>query len=168
MPCLSGIKAQLDGFMYSKSAFRFLDPTHMSLDIHQVRAHARMGDLLISAGIVDSADVMEALQVSKRLRIPLGRVLTAAECITKHMLEAVLQAQKTVRQGLNSELALQALALVASEQISFAEARSQVNRHRLNLVLCQVVLCSGNLIGDRLSKIRLTFAAVLASECEVP
>jgi hypothetical protein len=99
----------------------------MSQDNKQIRVHARLGDLLISAGLVDSRDVVEALQVSKRLRIPLGRVLTAAECITKQMLEDVLQAQKTVRQGLSAELVLQALAIVASEQVSFAEAQSQLN-----------------------------------------
>jgi hypothetical protein len=99
----------------------------MSHDNTQIRVHARIGELLISAGLVDSADVVEALQVSKRLRIPLGRVLTAAECISRHMLDAVLQAQKTVRQGLSSELAIQALALVASEQISFADAQSRLS-----------------------------------------
>jgi hypothetical protein len=85
----------------------------------------KLGELIVCAGLVPSADVVEALQVAKKLRIPLGRVLLAAECISKPYLDAALDAQKLVRQGLSSVTASCALALMADENISFSEAREK-------------------------------------------
>ncbi len=91
---------------------------------------ARLGDLLIRAGLLDSGDLVEALQVSQRLAAPLGRVLLAADCITPHILDAGLQAQTLVRKGLSLTSATEALKIAAHKSIPFRDARQEVDQKR--------------------------------------
>jgi len=58
----------------------------------------RVGELLVEAGIVSSAEMIEAIQVSKRLGVPIGRVLTMSGCVRESVLEAALQVQQLIRQ----------------------------------------------------------------------
>jgi hypothetical protein len=93
----------------------------------------RFGELLVRAGIVASADVVEALQVSRRIGVPVGRVLIAAECISERMVDAVLQAQKLLKKETNSDSAVEALKLVAKKRISFKDARIEHQREQATL-----------------------------------
>ena len=115
------------------------------------QAPARLGDLLIEAGLIHSADLVEALQVSKRLRTPLGRVLIAADCITQDVLDSGLQAQVLVRKGLNLRSAAKALSLAAAKRIPLRQARQEVeHRERLESPikrLGEILLGAG--IADR-------------------
>ncbi|MBS1990840.1 MAG: hypothetical protein JSS86_08165 [Cyanobacteria bacterium SZAS LIN-2] len=65
----------------------------------------RVGELLVEAGIVSSAEMIEAIQVSKRLGVPIGRVLTMSGCVRESVLEAALQVQQLIR---HEEVPLQA------------------------------------------------------------
>ncbi len=62
-------------------------------------AHIRVGELLVEAGIVSSSEMTEAIQVSKRLGVPIGRVLTMSGWVPEPLLEATLQVQHLMRAG---------------------------------------------------------------------
>lgn len=53
----------------------------------------RLGELLVDAGVVSSADLTEAIQVSTRLNIPIGRVLLLSGLVSPVTLEAALESQ---------------------------------------------------------------------------
>lgn len=59
----------------------------------------RLGELLVDAGIVSSADLTEAIQVSRRLGVPIGRVLLSSGILSQALLEAALEAQPLVNDG---------------------------------------------------------------------
>lgn len=59
----------------------------------------RLGELLVDAEIVSSADLTEAIQVSRRLGVPIGRVLLSSGILSQALLEAALEAQPLVNDG---------------------------------------------------------------------
>lgn len=59
----------------------------------------KLGELLIDAGIITSGDLTEAIQVSRRLGVPIGQALLVSRCVTDHVLEAALEAQPLVKDG---------------------------------------------------------------------
>jgi hypothetical protein len=59
----------------------------------------RLGELLVEADIVSSADLTEAIQVSRRLGVPIGRVLLSSGILSQALLEAALEAQPLVNEG---------------------------------------------------------------------
>ncbi len=88
----------------------------------------KVGELLVQAGLLQPADVVEAIQVSKRVQIPIGRVLIASGLVSEGFLQTVLQAQLLIRDGLvSSEQAIDAMKLVASLNIPLKEALQKLN-----------------------------------------
>ncbi|MBI1270603.1 hypothetical protein GC174_09235 [bacterium] len=70
----------------------------------------RLGELLVDSGVVSSADLTEAIQVSTRLNIPIGRVLLLSGLVSPATLEAALEAQPLLNQNKESrENVIQAL-----------------------------------------------------------
>ncbi|MBX9692678.1 MAG: hypothetical protein K2Z81_09865 [Cyanobacteria bacterium] len=59
----------------------------------------RLGELLVEAKVVTSADLMEAIQVSKKLNVPIGRVLLTSGGVRQDILEAALEAQPLINEG---------------------------------------------------------------------
>jgi hypothetical protein len=85
-----------------------------------------VGELLSEAGIVSSAEMTEAIQVSKRLGVPIGRVLTMSGWVPEPILEAALQVQLLIR---NNEVPLTAginsLQRVYKNKLSLSEALAE-------------------------------------------
>lgn len=65
----------------------------------------KLGELLIDAGIITSGDLTEAIQVSRRLGVPIGQALLVSRCVTDSVLEAALEAQPLVKNGTISRAA---------------------------------------------------------------
>ena len=63
----------------------------------ETTVNVKIGELLVDAQIVSSAEMTEAVQVSKRLNVPIGRVLTMSGCVREDVLEASLQVQRLLR-----------------------------------------------------------------------
>ena len=83
----------------------------------------RIGDLLEKAGLVTTGDLTEAVAVSKRLNMPIGRVLIMSGCVTERLLKAAIEAQSMVRDKLISlDTAIESLGKVSTNNISFQEA----------------------------------------------
>jgi len=90
----------------------------------------KIGELLVLSGALDSGDVVEAVTVSRRLAMPVGRVLIVSGCITEELLEAALQAQVLAWEGsISIELAEAALKLVVSDRIPLYQALGELHWH---------------------------------------
>ncbi len=88
----------------------------------------RVGDMLVAARVVSSAEITEAIQVSKRLSIPIGRVLITSGCVTEKLLHAALDLQSLIRDGeVPLESALKALARIEKTNCTVKEALEVLN-----------------------------------------
>lgn len=86
--------------------------------------------MLVTARVVSSADITEAIQVSKRLNVPIGRVLITSGCVTEKLLHAALDLQSLVREGeIPLDAALKALTRIDKHACSVKEALEHLN-HR--------------------------------------
>lgn len=86
---------------------------------HDVEEHIRIGDLLTEAGIVTRGDVVESIQISKRMNLPIGRVLVMSGVLTELLLTAALQVQEMLRENkLTMEQAHEVLTYVHTHQCS--------------------------------------------------
>ncbi len=85
----------------------------------------RVGELLQDSGIVRPEEMIEAIQVSKRLGVPIGRVLMMSGWVRADELEAALHSQVLVRtEQIPREAALSALRLVHEQHMSLIDALS--------------------------------------------
>lgn len=83
----------------------------------------KLGRLLVEATVVSSIDLTEAIQVSKRLGVPIGQVLMVSGCVSEGQLEAALLGQSLISHGTESvENVIKALKAVKTEGISLYKA----------------------------------------------
>ena len=83
----------------------------------------KLGRLLVEATVVSSIDLTEAIQVSKRLGVPIGQVLMVSGCVSEAQLEAALLGQSLISHGTESvENIIKALKAVKTEGISLYKA----------------------------------------------
>lgn len=88
----------------------------------------KIGELLVSSGLLDTNDVIEATQVSHRLQIPIGRVLIMSGAVSEQLLQAALQAQLILKEGMiDLESAANALQIVALDNKNLQQALQQLN-----------------------------------------
>ncbi len=88
----------------------------------------RVGELLVESGLLQSSDVVEAVQVAKRVQIPIGRVLIASGLVDEAMLQTVLQVQLLVRdESISLKQAIEAIRLVHKEGLSLKDALQTFN-----------------------------------------
>jgi len=86
----------------------------------------RVGELLVEAGVVSSAEMTEAIQVSKRLGMPIGRILTMMGCVRESVLEAALQVQQLLRHNeVPLTAAVNSLQRVHEMNMSITEALAE-------------------------------------------
>ncbi len=60
----------------------------------------RIGELLSASGVISTSDLTEAIQVSQRLQVPIGRVLIMSGCVSEEILRVSLDVQSLIRDGL--------------------------------------------------------------------
>jgi hypothetical protein len=88
----------------------------------------KIGDLLCQVGILTSGDLTEAIQIAKRMGVPIGRVLVMSGCVSETTLQASLEAQSMVRDNLvDLDTALKAMDIVNKQKKSFKEALDSCN-----------------------------------------
>lgn len=87
--------------------------------------NVKIGEILVEASIVSSAEMTEAVQVSKRLGVPIGRVLTMSGCVREDVMESALHIQKLMRDGnLSYDGGLETIKRVHEMRIELSEALS--------------------------------------------
>ncbi|CAN5342883.1 hypothetical protein BH10CYA1_BH10CYA1_16440 [soil metagenome] len=83
----------------------------------------RLGDLLTGAGLLQASDLREAMMISKQQGLPVGRVLIMSGYLTEQHLQAAVQAQSLLKDGLiEFGLVIKALTMVGAEDITLEEA----------------------------------------------
>lgn len=88
----------------------------------------KIGDLLCEVGILTTGDLTEAIQIAKRMGVPIGRVLVMSGCVAEATLQAALEAQSMIRDNLvDLETALKAMDIVNKQKKSFKEALDNCN-----------------------------------------
>jgi hypothetical protein len=88
----------------------------------------KIGELLVKADLLNTSDVLESIQISHRLQIPIGRVLIMSGTVTEHLLQAALQAQLLIKEGLVTvDAACDALRLSVLERKTLQQAFHQLN-----------------------------------------
>ncbi|MBA3995103.1 MAG: hypothetical protein C0469_16415 [Cyanobacteria bacterium DS2.3.42] len=89
-----------------------------------------IGDLLVRSGLISSADLTEAMQVSRRLGMPMGRVLTMDGRISPDIFQLALEAQSLIRDGVvPPDVGIEALGIAARDRQPIAEALKRMDRH---------------------------------------
>lgn len=120
----------------------------------------KLGRLLVEATVVSSIDLTEAIQVSKRLGVPIGQVLMVSGCVSEAQLEAALLGQSLISHGTESvENVIKALRAVKTEGISlykalgtkFHELDSPRGREILSQLLIEAEVVTQNQIDHALT-----------------
>lgn len=83
----------------------------------------KLGELLISVGVLKPQELSEAIQVAGETGLPIGRVLIMSGYLTDHELQCAVQAQSMIKDRLiDVDLAIRALAIISEEGTSLDEA----------------------------------------------
>lgn len=88
----------------------------------------KIGELLISVGRLTTGDLTEAIQISKRMGVPIGRVLVMSGCVTEPDLQQALRLQSLIKDGLvDLEMGIKALEKTFKEGIDIEESLKAFN-----------------------------------------
>ncbi len=83
----------------------------------------KIGELLVAVNVVTSGDLQEAIQIAKRMNLPIGRVIVMSGVISEANLQYALEAQSLVKDGLlEFETATTALKNALTKRQTLQEA----------------------------------------------
>jgi hypothetical protein len=82
-----------------------------------------IGDLLVKAGMIELGDLADAIPISTKTGLPVGRILVGSGFLSDEKLQSALRAQSLIRDNfLTVDMATKALQSVATENISLDDA----------------------------------------------
>lgn len=88
----------------------------------------KIGELLIGVGIMTTGDLTEAIQISKRMGVPIGRVLVMSGCVSETNLQRALEMQSLIKDGLvDVDTAIKALRDAFKKNCEIQEALKEYN-----------------------------------------
>lgn len=91
--------------------------------INKRTAKILIGDLLVKSGLIDLADLADAIPISTKTGLPVGRVLVGSGFLTDEKLQSALRAQSLIRDNfLTVDMAIKALQAVAAKDVSLDDA----------------------------------------------
>ncbi len=86
----------------------------------------KIGELLTGVGVVTSGDLQEAIQIAKRMNLPIGRVIVMSGVITEQNLQYALEAQSLIKDGLlDKETALASLKSCYKKGVTLQDALAE-------------------------------------------
>ncbi|HMP53489.1 MAG TPA: hypothetical protein PKD05_18215, partial [Candidatus Melainabacteria bacterium] len=117
----------------------------------------RLGDLLTQAGLLEAKSLREAMMIAKQQGLPVGRVLIMAQFISEPNLQAAVQAQSLIKDGLTeADLAIEALKRCASESVTLDQALADLGwtgtSTTLSNKLGELIIEAGILTEDSLKE----------------
>jgi tetratricopeptide (TPR) repeat protein len=87
----------------------------------------KSGELLMEAGLVHPERIQEGLSIATQRMVPIGRALISLNYLSEQDLEAVLQAQLLLREGIiPGYLAVRALRLASQQRIGLERALREI------------------------------------------
>ncbi len=72
----------------------------MPEEVKESSRDVKIGELLVAVDIVSSGDLQEAIQIAKRMNLPIGRVIVMSGVISEQNLAYALEAQSLIKDGL--------------------------------------------------------------------
>lgn len=82
-----------------------------------------IGDLLVKSGLIDLGDLADAIPISTKTGLPVGRVLVGSGFLTDEKLQSALRAQSLIRDNfLTVDMAIKALQAVGAKEVSLDDA----------------------------------------------
>lgn len=88
----------------------------------------KIGELLIGVGVLTTGDLTEAIQIAKRMGVPIGRVLVMSGCVTEQRLQQALELQSLVKDGLcDPDVGMKALKKVFKDNVDLPTALKSLN-----------------------------------------
>jgi hypothetical protein len=126
-----------------------------------------IGDLLVRSEMTSPRDMADAVPISLKSNLPIGRVLIAAGALTPGHLQQALVAQSLVRDSLlSADLAVQALRIVVRESFDLEQALNIVGWHPDSFTsenrLGQLLLLAGCITQAQLDEcLRIFYSAGL-------
>ncbi len=116
----------------------------------------RLGILMIDAGLITRDELEDCLRMSRETGLPVGRMLLVSAKTTETVLQAAVQAQSLLKDGLiDLDTAYAALRIVKEEKKSFDSALKQLNivieEVKINK-LGQLLLASSFVTEDQLEE----------------
>ncbi|HEY9714066.1 MAG TPA: hypothetical protein V6C72_11385 [Chroococcales cyanobacterium] len=83
-----------------------------------------LGEMLVEAGLVKPESLSEALAVSKRAKVPVGRILVMSGCVGEVEIDCAVKTQRLIKEGSQTrESARQLLKIVHISKVPFEEAQ---------------------------------------------
>ncbi len=108
------------------------------------RSNQLLGELLTEAGLLRIDDLREAANIARNQGLPIGKVLVMSGYISKETLQASVEAQSRIKDGLlDYDIALRALVLVSKNNGQLDNALSELNWHKIDIDI-------SNRLGDLL------------------
>ncbi len=93
----------------------------------QQASPVRLGDLLTGAGLLKAEDLRQAMIIAKTQSLPVGRVLIMSGFIIEPHLQAAVQAQSMLKDGLiDLETALGSLRVISRDSVQLDQALSKM------------------------------------------
>ncbi len=126
-----------------------------------------IGDLLLRADLITTSDLAEALPLSKRTGLPIGRILIDSGRLNENSLRAAVLAQSLIRDGLlHTELAVKAIAKGAAEHTALDQSLKDLgwrsDYYQTTNKLGQLLIDSGCVDKERLGEaLEVAFASGL-------
>lgn len=88
----------------------------------------RLGILMIEAGLIAREELEECLRMARETGLPVGRILLVTGKTTENVLQAAVQAQSLLKDGIiDLKTAYKGLQLVANDKKSFDSALTQLD-----------------------------------------
>lgn len=88
----------------------------------------RLGILMIEAGLIAREELEECLRMARETGLPVGRILLVTGKTTENVLQAAVQAQSLLKDGIiDLKTAYRGLQLVANDRKSFDSALTQLD-----------------------------------------
>ena len=95
----------------------------------------RLGDLLTQAGLLEAKSLREAMMIAKQQGLPVGRVLIMAQFISEPNLQAAVQAQSLLKDGLvEVDMVIEALKNCSVNNKSLDEALQELGWKNSNVL----------------------------------
>jgi hypothetical protein len=122
-----------------------------------VRQTVKLGELLVLSGLIEDADLMNALELGLTREQPIGQVLVESGYITRAVLNCGLKLQEMVANGtLNALQAGEAIRQVASRGFSIAQAVAEIGSMRFDgsetISLGDILKAAGVVTEDDIKK----------------
>ncbi len=92
----------------------------MEISVREKRSGPkRIGELLVAANVIKPEVMLESLQVAKKSKTPLGRVLMSIGELTERDVETAIEIQSLIREGvISTEFGIRALNVAVKACVS--------------------------------------------------